>query len=143
MTEKRNKEIIAYIQTLPSVKFIDDLEIMPEGHITVSFTEEFMELDSYSREYAIENIEDKLYKKYKDVLDSIAISEWYDGDNYVHLDIGYTDRAELAEYIRKHKNLFNKNDINKFMEMANDELSSGEFLSLVEMVKSAGIDIPY
>ena len=73
----------------------------------------------------------------------LTVSVGVDGDNYVHLDIGYTDSAELAEYIRKHKNLFNKNDINKFMEMANDELSSGEFLSLVEMIKSAGIDIPY
>lgn len=75
MTEKRNKEIIAYIQTLPSVKFIDDLEIMPEGHITISCNEDFMELDSYERDCEIEYIEDKLYEKYKNVLDSIAISE--------------------------------------------------------------------
>lgn len=143
MTEKRNKEIIAYIQTLPSVKFIDDLEIMPEGHITISFTEEFMELDSYSREYEIENIEDKLYKKYKDVLDSIAISEWYDGDNYVHLDISYVDRAELAVYIRKNINLFKSGRTDEFLSAAKNELSSGDFTTLVTMLQDAGLEPRY
>lgn len=59
------------------------------------------------------------------------------------MDIEYTDRAELAVYIRKNLNLFKSDSADEFLAVAKKELSSADFMTLITMLQDAGLETRY